>query len=192
MYEEYLRALLAPLGVYRLDRDSLSGAELYALGRSLDFAAARLDTVERESVTATAEDEGLRRREALFLRRPAASTAEERRAAIAALLQIDGDSLTPSAIDRTIRGCGIRARAIEMGTNKLRVIFPETAGIPPEFEQIEKIIMDILPCHLGVEFYFRYLTWEECEAAGYSWEIVEARGYDWNEFQLAVPPEPEA
>ena len=31
MYEEYLRALLAPLGVYRLDRDSLSGAELYAL-----------------------------------------------------------------------------------------------------------------------------------------------------------------
>jgi len=192
MYEEYLRALLAPLGVYRLDRDSLSGAELCALGRGLDFAAARLDTAEREGVTATAEDEGLRRREALFLRRPAASTAEERRAAIAALLQIDGDSLTPGAIDRTIRGCGIRARAIEMGTNKLRVIFPETAGIPPEFEQIEKIILDILPCHLDVEFYFRYLTWEECEAAGYTWEVVESRGYDWNGFQLAVPPEPEA
>ena len=36
MYEEYLRALLAPLGVYQLDRDSLSGAELYALGQGLD------------------------------------------------------------------------------------------------------------------------------------------------------------
>jgi len=191
MYEEYLRALLAPLGVYRLDRDSLSGAELYALGKELDLAADRLDTVERESVTATAEDEGLRRREALFLRRPAASTAEERRAAIAALLQIDGDSLTPEAIDRTIRGCGIRAKAIEMGTNKLRVVFPETLGIPPEFEQIEKIILDILPCHLDVEFYFRYLTWEECERAGYTWEFVETQEYDWNAFQLAIPPEPE-
>ena len=55
----------------------------------------RLENVEQEAVTATAEDEGLRRREALFLRRPAAFTPEERRAAIAALLQIDGDSLTP-------------------------------------------------------------------------------------------------
>ena len=145
MYEEYLRALLAPLGVYRLDRDSLSGAELYALGQGLDAVSARLDGVEREGVTATAEDEGLRRREALFLRRPAAVTPEERRAAIAALLQIDGDSLTPEAIDRTIRGCGIWAQAIEMGTNRVRVVFPGTAGVPAEFEQIEKIVLDILP-----------------------------------------------
>ena len=78
MYEEYLRALLAPLGVYRLDRDSLSGAELYALGRGLDEISARLDRAERESVTATAEDEGLRRREALFARRPAAVPAPRR------------------------------------------------------------------------------------------------------------------
>ena len=83
MYESYLRALLAPLGVYRLDRDSLSGAELYALGRGLDAVSDRLENVEQEAVTATAEDEGLRRREALFLRRPAAHTPEDRRAAIA-------------------------------------------------------------------------------------------------------------
>ena len=81
MYEEYLKALLAPLGVYRLDRDSLSGAELYALGKGLDQVSARLETVERECVTATAEDEGLRRREALFLRRPASTTLKEGRAA---------------------------------------------------------------------------------------------------------------
>ena len=189
MYEEYLRALLAPLGVYRLDRDSLSGAELYALGKELDALSDRLDEVERESVTATAEGEGLRRREALFLRRPAAATPEERRAAIAALLQINGDSLTPEAIDRTIRGCGIRARAIELGTNQIRVIFPEVVGIPSEFDQIEKIVMDILPCHLGVEFYFRFLTWEECEEAEYTWAFVEEQEYDWDGFQKAIPPE---
>lgn len=189
MYEEYLRRLLAPLGVYRLDRDSLSGAEIYALGRGLDAVSDRLDEVEREGVTATAEGEGLRRREALFLRRPAAVTPEERRAAIAALLQIDGDSLTPEAIGRTIRGCGIRAQAIELGTNRVRVVFPGTVGVPAEFEQIEKIVMDILPCHLGVEFYFRFLTWEECHRAGYTWRLVEEREYDWEEFQMAIPPE---
>ena len=188
-YCDYLKNLLRPLGVYDLRAGSVNGAELSALGAGLDAVAEQLETAEREALTATAEDEGLDRREALFARRPAAVTAEDRRAAIAALLQIDGDSLTPEAIDRTIRGCGIKARAIEMGDRQLRVIFPEVAGEPEGFPQIQKIILDILPCHLGVEFYFRYLTWEECEAAGYTWAQVEAAGHTWESFQLAVPPE---
>ena len=189
MYEAYLRALLAPLGIYDLTEESVSGAELRGLAAGLDGVSAALETVERESLTATAEGEGLDRREALFARRPAAVTPEERRKAIAALLQIDGDSLTPAAIDQTILGCGIRARALEMGQGKLRVIFPDVGGQPPEFEQIRDIILDILPCHLEVEFYFRYLTWAECEAAGYTWAMVEAEEHTWESFQLAVPPE---
>ena len=174
MYEAHLRSLLSPLGIYDLEEHSASGAAVCALGTGLDTVSRRLEEIERE---------------ALFARRPAAVTAEERRAAIAALLQIDGDSLTPAAIDRTIRGCGIRARALEMGGGQLRVIFPEVAGEPEDFDQIRKIILDILPCHLEVEFYFRYLTWAECEAAGYTWGQVEAAEYTWESFQLAVPPE---
>lgn len=189
MYEAYLRNLLAPLGIYDLTENSVSGAAVCALGAGLDAVGSRLAVIERESLTATAEDEGLTRRETLFVRRPAAFTAADRRAAIAALLQIDGDSLTPRAIDATLRGCGIKARAIEMGDGQLRVIFPEVAGEPEGFDQIRRIILDILPCHLGVEFYFRYLTWEECEAAGYTWAQVEAAGHTWESFQLAVPPE---
>lgn len=187
MYEEYLRALLEPLGVYDLNEGTLNGAELYALGSGLDTVSGQLEAAEREALTATAEGQGLDRREALFARRPAAVTVEERRAAIAALLQIAGDSLTPDAIDCTIRGCGIRAKAVELGDGTLQVRFPETAGIPAEFDQIQKIILDILPCHLAVEFYFRYLTWAECHAAGYTWQDVEA--HTWETFQLAVPPE---
>lgn len=189
MYEQFLRDLLEPLGVYDLRPGTVNGAELAALGLGLDAVSDRLEAVERESLTTTAEGEGLERREALFARRPAAVTPEERRAAIAALLQIDGDSLTPEAIDRAIRGCGIKARAVEVDRGHLRVRFPEVAGVPAEFQQIRKIILDILPCHLEVEFYFRYLTWAECEAAGYTWEQVEAAGHTWESFQLAVPPE---
>lgn len=189
MYEQYLRNLLAPLGIYDLRAESINSAELYALGMALDAVSGKIETTEREALTATAEDEGLSRREALFARRPAAVTPEERRAAIAALLQINGDSLTPTEINRTIRGCGIRAKALEMGNGTLRVIFPEVAGIPAEFEQIQKIILEILPCHLDVEFYFRYLTWTECEQAGYTWAVVEEAEHTWESFQLAVPPE---
>lgn len=189
MYETYLRDMLEPLGVYDLREGSINGAELAALGAGLDRIETRLERAEREALTATAEEEGLRRREALFTRRPAADRPEERRAAIAALLQIDGDSLTPEDIDRTLRGCGIRARAVELGGGRLRVVFPDTAGVPAEFSQIQAMILDILPCHLEVEFYFRYLTWEECERAGHTWQSVEAAGHTWESFQLAVPQE---
>ena len=189
MYEQYLRNLLEPLGIYAFVQGNIQEGELYALGMGLDQVQQALERVERESLTATAQEEGLERREALFARKNAAVTLEQRRQAIAALLQIDADSLTPQAIDVAIQGCGIRARAVEMGQGKIRVLFPQTAGVPDEFSQIEKILLDILPCHLEVEFYFRYLTWEECEKAGYTWAQVEAAEHTWESFQLAVPPE---
>ena len=69
--------------------------------------------------------------------------------------------------------------------------FPDTAGTPQDFEQIEKIILDILPCHLEVSFRLRYLTWEVCRQMEYTWAFVEEQGYTWRSFQLAVPPEAE-
>ena len=188
-YGAYVKELLAPLGVYDLTAGTVSEGELYALGTLLDTVGQRLEAVERESLTATAEGEGLERRESLFARRPVADTAESRRAAIAALLQIDGDSLTPAAINRTIQGCGIRAKALEIDTGHLRVVFPDVGGVPEEFEQIRSIILDILPCHLEVEFYFRYLTWAECERGAYTWATVEAAGHTWDTFQTSPPPE---
>ena len=188
MYEEYLRALLEPLGVYSFDSGGIQRAELAALGAQLDRISRQLETAERESVTATAQQQGLSRREELFARRPAAVTAEERRGAIAALLQIDGDSLTPDAINLTLQGCGIKAWAQELGGGRLRVLFPEVAGVPEQFDRIRTIILEILPCHLETEFYFRYLTWEECERVPFTWSLVEAQSHTWDTFQLAVPP----
>ena len=110
-----------------------------------------------------------------------------RREAVAALLRIGGDCFTLSDINSTISGCGIKALAQEKEQfGYIRVIFPETAGVPPEFEQISQIILDIIPCHLEVEFYFRYLTWAECHAHGYTWAVVHQNQWTWQEFQLAI------
>lgn len=119
-YEGYLQALLAPLGLYDLTGGRQQGGELAALGAALDGVDDRLALAEREGLLATAEGTGLERREALFQRKPAAVTPEERREAIAALLRISEDSLTPEAINDTLtksaascskprkrrRGCG--------------------------------------------------------------------------------------
>ena len=186
-YGAYLRNFLRPLGVYDLTPGSLSGSELDALGRGLDSLSARMDYVERESSLATAEGEGLRRRETLFARTPVHYSTDLRRQAISALLRIGGDCFTLSDINNTISGCGIKALALEKERfGYIRVIFPDVAGIPEGFEQIRGIILDIIPCHLDVEFYFRYLTWQECEAFQYTWAIIHEREYSWYGFELAV------
>ena len=183
-YAGYLKRLLAPLGVYDLRAGTINEAELFALGAQLDRVAEGLEHAEREALLATAEQEGLERRESLFPGKPAAQTVLDRRGAIRALLQIDGDSLTPDGIGRAILGCGIPASAIEVDTGHLRIVFPGVSGPPDGFDAIEKMILEILPCHLEVEFYFRYLTWEELEAAGVTWEWVEQNGHTWVSFEM--------
>ena len=188
-YETYLKNLLEPLGVYDFTPGTPGESALFALGASLDGLAAVLERAEREALCPTAENEGLSRRESLFAHIPAAPDTAHRRAAIAALCRIDGDGLTPGTLNAAIDGCGIRAKAVEMGNGKLRVLFPDTPGVPADVERIERIILDILPCHLETEFYFRFLTWAECAAQSFTWRAVEAAGHTWESFQLAVPPE---
>ena len=69
MYEAHLRSLLSPLGIYDLEEHSASGAAVCALGTGLDTVSRRLEEIEREALTATAEGEGLARREGLFASR---------------------------------------------------------------------------------------------------------------------------
>ena len=159
-YYDYLCRLLEPMRVYRTERGTLSGAELYAAGA------------------------------ALFSRCPVSVSTALRREAIAALARINADSFTLDAINSTLSGCGIKALAEETekkGT--VKVWFPNTVGVPDEFSQVESIILDIIPCHLLVEFYFRYLTWLECEAQKFTWQSVEDAHHTWESFEKAVPKE---
>ncbi|MPM49472.1 hypothetical protein SDC9_96202 [bioreactor metagenome] len=185
-YEAHLKNLLAPLGIYNLRDGTLNESALFAAAVGLDGVSDKLEKAEREALTVTAESEGLQRREALITRRPAANTIPLRRSAIAALLQIDADSFSLDSINRTISGCGIKALAQEMGGGKIRIVFPEVAGIPEEFRQIQKIVLDIIPCHLETEFYFRYMLWSECESHGWTWAEVESGEHTWYSFELAV------
>ena len=132
-HAEQLKDLLRPLRVYRLEGGPGAG-ELAAQGAGLDAVAAELDLVQREMVIATAEDRGLEAIESLLARRPVASTLERRRAALAALLRVGGDSFTLAAINDNLAGCGLNAAASETGTpGYVEVRFPDVPGIPEGF-----------------------------------------------------------
>ena len=82
-YYDYLCRLLEPMRVYRTERGTLSGGELYAAGKALDEADGAMEYAEQEGVLQTAEGEGLARREKLFSRCPVSVSTALRREAIA-------------------------------------------------------------------------------------------------------------
>ena len=203
-YDEYQR--FSAYVAYCITKDKLLAEDIsqeifitfYKMKENLDYSdrkklkalvlhEAAAEESEREVLVPTAKDWGLALREVLFAKKPAAPTLELRRAAILALLQISGDGFTIESINRALSGCGIRAVVAETGqSGRVRVTFPNTAGIPEEFDQIAGIITDIIPCHLETELYFRYLTWVELEARFTSWESIEQGGYTWEQLELAV------
>jgi len=186
-YGQYLMDLLEPLGVYSFAAGGLGRAEVEALGVGLDTVEALLERTEREALPATAEDEGLDRWAAVYARQPIQASLQLRREALMALARIGEGDFTLRTINGALAGCGVRAEVQELASRgHIRVIFPEVGGIPEEFDQIEKIILDILPCHLEVEFYFRYQTWEECEKAGWTWERIETGEHTWESFEMAI------
>ena len=153
---DYLRELLRPLGVYRLD-GSFLGAELDSLGTGLDGVQAYLEEIQRE------------------------------RQALAALGRIGGDSFTLAAINSTICGCGLNAVVTETGSpGTVEVRFPEVAGIPEGFDQMQPIIEDILPAHLLIRYVYWYQTWAQLEARGLTWAALEADQVTWKQLETMV------
>ena len=186
-YGAYLRDLLHPLGIYSFTPGTFSWSETEAIGAELDRCGEQMEYAERESILPTAQDMGLELREQLFAKRPVQVSQQLRREAIMALLRVSADSFTLDDINRAISGCGIKALAQETGRyGYIRVIFPDVPGIPEGFEQIQSVILDLIPCHLETEFYFRYITWAECERQGFTWAMVEQQEHTWYTFELAV------
>ena len=184
-HAQYLRDLLRPLGVYDLEAP-FNGGELDAQGEALDGVMAWADEIQREVSLVTAEDWGLENIARLFVRRPVATEPRKLAAALAALLRIGGDSFTLAAINDTISGCGIPAVVEELGQERVSVSFPGVAGEPEGFQKLKKIIEDILPTHLGIEYNFWCLTWEELESNFPTWQSIEDMDLSWEKLEIFV------
>ena len=184
-HAQCLRDLLRPLCVYDLEAP-FNGGELDVQGEQLDKIMAWLEEIQKESSLTTAESWGLENIARLFIRRPVATQPRKLAAALAALLRIGGDSFTLKAINDTIAGCGVPAVVKELGQQRVSVSFPGVAGEPKNFEELKKIIEDILPAHLGIEYDFWYLTWAELEANFHSFREIEDPRFTWEQLETFV------
>lgn len=186
IHAQRLQELLAPLGPYR-SQGVYSAGELAGEGHALDGVLAALEVLEREAMLDTAEGEGLDEIEGLLTHRPVTRNNAGRRAALSALLRIGGDSFTLQAINDNLRGCGINAKVNETDEpGVVEVTFPDVPGIPAGFEQLKRIIEDILPCHLQVNYVYWYVTWKLVEGRYGTWGGIEEVGPTWDEIENPV------
>jgi Uncharacterized protein conserved in bacteria (DUF2313). len=181
----YLGEMLAPLGLAAAG--SLAAAELAAVGEQLDAVAAELDELACEMLPLRAESWGLEQVEALLGRRPNAPSLQRRRESLAALLRIGAKSATVQDINDTLSGCGLIARARDGAVaGQVEVYFPEVAGVPKGIEGIQKIIGEILPCHLEILYCYWRITWAELATHFARWDDMESRGFCWTDVEQFV------
>lgn len=74
----------------------------------------------------------------------------------------------------------------------MEVSFPKVPGIPPGFDEIQKIVEDILPAHLLVQYHFWYLTWAQLETKFSCWREIEDKALTWTGLETYVEPEDES
>jgi hypothetical protein len=186
-YSEALKELLRPLGIYDLSDGTINVGELEAIGAELDRLELALDRVQKEMLLTTAEEEGLALIEELLVHCPQPLDLAHRRAALAALLRIGGDSYTLEAINDNLAGCGLNAKVSE--TDELGVVevrFPEVPGIPDGFAEMSQIIEDIIPCHLLIRYVYWYITWEMVGEKFRTWGALEQAGLTWEALEKLV------
>lgn len=172
-YADDLVRLLRPLGFYSFERGSFSLAQVESLGAALDSADTYAQRLQRESIVMTAEEEGLDKMLSLFRNETSAKSVRAKRAAIAGFLQIGGDSFTLAALRKCLSACGVTCQLEEKEqAGHVRVSFPYVMGVPEGFSGAKRIIEDILPCHLGIEYFFHYCTWGETMDYGLTWADV--------------------
>ena len=147
-YGDYLKALLRPLGLYKLE-DSINGSELESIGGELDLAAQQVETLELEMNPLTAEDYGLENYRTLFLHKPAGSGPEPLRADLTTLLRLHNQVLTPARAAEALEAWGLDASISDDGNYVVTVTF-HTA--PEDLSAAKAAIEALLPCHLQVNY----------------------------------------
>lgn len=64
----------------------------------------------------------------------------------------------------------------------IEIKFIGTWGTPPNIEDLEQSIREVLPAHLDQLLTFRFLTWRELNAQSLTFAELSAMNMQWNEF----------
>ena len=172
-YADYLKQMLRPLGVYRLDR-GYNKAELDAIGDALDKVSAQLEMQLGCLDYAALGGEYLEKLESLFPIVNFAETEEERRENVLALLAVNDLSCDKASLEAQLKACGLEAEITEIDKFTAKLHFAKIRG---ELSQQEKQMCEaIMPAHIALIFACDGLTWDRAEELFPTWNDFDNAG----------------
>ena len=143
-YANHLRTLLAPLGVYDLGADSVSGAMLDALGEALDGVWRIMQADLREAFPQTAAD--LAQWERVLPLHGADPDPAVRRAGLLSRLNRQEVCCSAAEIGQILEDCGVQAAlTLDGGTVQVCSSLAETA-------ERAALARALIPAHLEVDW----------------------------------------
>lgn len=77
---------------------------------------------------------------------------------------------------------------IRVPEQEVVVLFVGKRGIPPNIEDLQAQVENIIHAHLGLSWKFTFLVWEELDNVDFTWNEFEALDMTWDELELWRPP----
>jgi hypothetical protein len=67
---------------------------------------------------------------------------------------------------------------------KINIHFTSVRGIPPNMYDLETVIEEIKPAHLGVTYAYLFTTWDRFDSFNYTWDALDALNKTWDEIEV--------
>ncbi len=152
-YTEYLQRLLAPLGVYDLREDSVSGAMVAALGDELDELWQALQEDLPDFFPQTAGQTALNQWEQVLPRYIHPEALADRHSALSYLLSRDDVNCSASAVTEALAACGIEAVVDEPDEDlSVAVHLTSTSMTEAELAELKLFVRGLVPAHLALSW----------------------------------------
>ena len=181
-----LYSLLKPLGLYRLEQDSLIWCELQAYEAAFEVLEELLSEIRGQSFVQTATGQGLVRHEKLVgLQERGGVSLENRRELVLYRLSTSPFDFTPDGMVSSVRAAGMDAVIIQNYDHEsLTIISKRLIDDFLDLDAVKASLSTMLPAHLGAEYDIGVMTWDMFHEWDGTWDEWDEMDFTWSHFDL--------
>lgn len=67
------------------------------------------------------------------------------------------------------------------------VKFTAVRGVPQNLDDLKRVIEEVKPAHLAIDYQYTYLHWDELDASCYSWDDLDRFNMTWDSYEKWNP-----
>lgn len=64
------------------------------------------------------------------------------------------------------------------------IMFVDTAGVPPNLDDLKKAVRAVVPAHLEIIYEFNYFLYSDMDAQGWTWDDLDALNLTWDDLEV--------